>query len=272
MANNPQLLKPIHVLHSPNCGTLKKPRMGVGIHFDDSSSDASGLGWFTDPACGISYNRWYDDNGGVATIADDDREAWHFGVCLPPNDFNHTLYGLAAATNAKIPATKKCLESMYEDAARIFLFHGWPLAEIPARIIGHDEKAIFNKKDNPTRPDLWGKLGRRIDPTGYNHQKPIIDIEQMQVIVALLMKGKSTDLRQPVPEKPSDSQPVLKPGDNGAAVVELQRLLGVTATGAGVGNFGPRTEAAVIAFQLAHGLRADGIVGRATWAKLKPNG
>lgn len=260
--------KPVRVQHSRNSSPLKIPRFGVGIHFDDSSSDASGEAWFLSKLCHVSYNRLYLDNGDIVSIADDDRAAWHFGICLPPNNFNHTLYGLAAATNASTRATQKQFARMCEDVARIFRFHGWPLAQIPERIIGHDEKAIFNKKDNPTRPELWGKLGRRIDPTGHNHLDPIINVERMQVIVALLLQGQSADVDQPIPGKRSDEMPLLRPGDNNGDVAELQRILRVTATGAGVGNFGPKTTAAVIAFQRAHGLVADGIVGRKTWQLL----
>ena len=56
----------------------------------------------------------------------------------------------------------------------------------------------------------------------------------------------------------------LKKGSKGAEVKLLQELLGITADG----DFGPKTEAAVIAFQKAHGLTADGVVGAKTWAAL----
>ena len=57
---------------------------------------------------------------------------------------------------------------------------------------------------------------------------------------------------------------VLKVGSEGADVKKLQEKLGVEA----IGKFGPKTEAAVKAWQKANGLKEDGIVGDATWSKL----
>jgi putative chitinase len=57
---------------------------------------------------------------------------------------------------------------------------------------------------------------------------------------------------------------VLKVGSEGADVKKLQEKLGVET----IGKFGPKTEAAVKAWQKANGLKDDGIVGPATWAKL----
>jgi hypothetical protein len=58
--------------------------------------------------------------------------------------------------------------------------------------------------------------------------------------------------------------PLLRMGDKGEHVERLQTALGITADG----DFGPGTKAAVIAFQKANGLYADGIVGLQTWSKL----
>lgn len=58
---------------------------------------------------------------------------------------------------------------------------------------------------------------------------------------------------------------VLKKGDKGNDVRTLQRALSLTVDGI----FGPKTEAAVKAFQSGHGLVADGIVGTRTWAALE---
>jgi putative chitinase len=57
---------------------------------------------------------------------------------------------------------------------------------------------------------------------------------------------------------------LLKRGDNNEQVKQLQTKLGLEP----IGNFGPKTEEAVKAFQLKNGLTADGIVGDGTWKKI----
>ena len=57
---------------------------------------------------------------------------------------------------------------------------------------------------------------------------------------------------------------ILKNGSKGDDVKKLQEKLGVEA----IGTFGPKTEAAVKAWQKTNGLKDDGIVGDATWSKL----
>ena len=54
---------------------------------------------------------------------------------------------------------------------------------------------------------------------------------------------------------------VLKKGSKGTTVKKLQEFLEIGADGV----FGPGTEQAVISFQKANGLVADGIVGPSTW-------
>lgn len=64
--------------------------------------------------------------------------------------------------------------------------------------------------------------------------------------------------------QPKPAKPVLKLGSKGPEVKELQTKLHVTPDG----DFGYGTERAVKRFQLAHGLKDDGIVGAASWAAL----
>ena len=66
------------------------------------------------------------------------------------------------------------------------------------------------------------------------------------------------------PPKPIVENPFLLKGARGDAVVRLQRLLKIEDDGV----FGPKTDAAVKAFQKAHKLVADGKVGVYTWRAL----
>ena len=74
----------------------------------------------------------------------------------------------------------------------------------------------------------------------------------------------------PVNVTPVTTQPMLRTGSRGDAVRKLQELLNALGYDCGSvdGIFGSKTYAAVLAFQKANGLGADGIVGPLTWAKL----
>ncbi|MCW2724358.1 MAG: putative secreted glycoside hydrolase family 25 [Frankiales bacterium] len=71
------------------------------------------------------------------------------------------------------------------------------------------------------------------------------------------------------PSTPPDLSPysglVLQIGSKGAAVAALQQALQIAPVD---GDFGPQTQAAVMAFQTAQGLPSNGIVGPETWTAL----
>lgn len=73
--------------------------------------------------------------------------------------------------------------------------------------------------------------------------------------------GQDTPGEVTIPEVTIQPYPTIKKGDRGASVAKWQRLIGVTADG----NFGAGTDAATRAYQTAHGLTPDGVVGVATW-------
>lgn len=85
-------------------------------------------------------------------------------------------------------------------------------------------------------------------------------------MVAIARASSAPALRQTA----SLAQPTLREGSKGASVVTLQNKLKAAGfnPGAADGAFGPKTEAAVKAFQRAKGLTADGVVGPKTWDKL----
>jgi putative chitinase len=72
----------------------------------------------------------------------------------------------------------------------------------------------------------------------------------------------------------SFGHPTLRRGSRGEAVEQMQRMLKAAGFNPGPldGIFGPKTQAAVKAFQQAKGIGVDGIVGPQTWGKLDGGG
>lgn len=95
---------------------------------------------------------------------------------------------------------------------------------------------------------------------------------------------KKAEPEQPAqePEAPVSAAPysgvtvklqVLRRGSTGNQVKTIQRILAAMGYALGTlnpydGNFGSKTETAVLAFQKAAGLTADGVVGQDTWSRL----
>lgn len=80
-----------------------------------------------------------------------------------------------------------------------------------------------------------------------------------------------------LPSEPATSgRPTIRQGSAGDAVRAAQSALNAYLTDQQLppltvdGQFGPRTTAAVVLYQRAHGLNPDGIVGPATWGLLGP--
>lgn len=97
--------------------------------------------------------------------------------------------------------------------------------------------------------------GRKIDPS--------FDMVAFRNRVEALLPGPGGSPSTAI--LPTDpKRAMLRKGDMGNSVRELQGKLGVTVDG----NFGPATLAAVIRFQRSHGLTADGLVGPKTWEAL----
>ena len=104
--------------------------------------------------------------------------------------------------------------------------------------------------------DLIRRYGEHNGFRAYNGSGAAADRYAADAMAGLSQwRGWLSDLR---------ARPTITQGARGAAVVELQSRLGIAADGV----FGPDTGRAVRAFQKAHDLVVDGIVGPATWARL----
>ena len=92
---------------------------------------------------------------------------------------------------------------------------------------------------------------------------PPFDMTGLRNDVASIMAGTGA-VRQPIPAADQQRRPTMRRGDSGDLVGRLQAKLGEPVDGL----IGGHTEAAIRAFQRAHQLVPDGIVGPATWQAL----
>jgi len=99
---------------------------------------------------------------------------------------------------------------------------------------------------------------------------PDLDMDAFRSSVAAILNGSAPAPNLiPAVEPPptagaAPGRPTLRRGATGELVNQVQARVGVNADG----KFGPKTEAALRAFQRNHGLVPDGIVGPKTWAAL----
>jgi hypothetical protein len=131
---------------------------------------------------------------------------------------------------------------------------------------GQNVKASINEKGGTTGGDPGDQNGREIRVSGYYNYP-------WDCVLRYMPKEEK---KEPSPAPATlpcfVKLPELQRGDTGEYVKALQFLLNGRGSSVGVygadGDFGPATEAAVLAFQRRNGLDADGIVGNATWQKL----
>jgi N-acetyl-anhydromuramyl-L-alanine amidase AmpD len=167
-----------HVLQSP----LAAARLGLMLHYDDSSRDDWAVEWFHDPRCTNGYTWLVLDDGRVVELADPAMRTPHAGPCKTPRA-NSAYYGVAAATNGLVTATEKQLASITAICASVIRRHGWIIDQphaLDQRIVGHDAQAVWTPAYT-SRRQLWGTLGRKVDPTGQRTDgRPIIDLVELR--------------------------------------------------------------------------------------------
>ena len=165
-----------HVLQQPLARGVS--RAGVMLHYDDSSRDEWALEWFSDPRCTNGYTWLVLDDGRVVQLADPAMRTPHAGACRTPNA-NSVYWGIAAATNGLVVATPAQLDSIVRLCAAL-LPEG-------ATIVGHDAESIWTPKttraagmSDERGGALWGKRGRKVDPTGVRKDRvPIINVDEI---------------------------------------------------------------------------------------------
>lgn len=158
--------------------------------------------------------------------------SWH-GV----TNGNHELIGIEARNRGDGSAWPVDQVDNYERGCAAILDH---IGADSVMAAGHKEYAL--------------PRGRKIDPT--------LDMVHFREDVGARMAGTIVPIRPVAVVDPTRA--MLRKGDQGNSVRQLQTALGIHVDGA----FGPATEAAVKAFQTTHGLTVDGLAGPATWKAL----
>jgi len=106
--------------------------------------------------------------------------------------------------------------------------------------------------------------------TNFNEAKLMIDPDYQATVGRASCQGVCTFLNVKYVPIKEDTFSVIKRGSSGSLVRYLQFLLKINgySVGAVDGVFGANTQNAVLSFQQANNLTADGVVGPKTWAKL----
>ena len=167
-----------HVIQKPLAAT----RSGIMLHYDDSSSDREALAWFRDPRCSNGYTWLVLDDGRVVELADPGMRTPHAGPCVTPSA-NSRFYGIAAATNGTVCATEQQVDAITRLCVAVARYHRW----VDPQLVGHDEQAVWTSAYTPRR-SLWGKVGRKVDPTGRRPDGvPVLDVKTVrQRVISLL--------------------------------------------------------------------------------------
>jgi N-acetyl-anhydromuramyl-L-alanine amidase AmpD len=179
------------VLQAP----LACARSGVMLHYDDSTRDDWAVAWFDDKRCTNGYTWLVLDDGRVVELADPALRTPHAGACLEPNA-NSRFYGVSAATNGIVCAMPAQVEAIVAICAALFRFHAWTADSVDSRLVGHDAQAIWTPAltraaglDDATARGTWGRLGRKVDPTGRRKdRRPIINVNEVRSAVAAALR------------------------------------------------------------------------------------
>lgn len=160
-----------------------------------------------------------------------------------------------------------------EYCAHLCRLYGWSAAQITS----HKEACAAGYASNHGDPQSWMKhfgddmkkfrarVQACLDAADGAQEPPVVKDEQIPAPEAGEATAGETEGKKVMIELTT-----LKFKSKGAQVKTLQRLLNSLGYDCGEvdGIFGQATRAAVVAFQKAKGLTADGIVGKATWTAL----
>lgn len=245
-----------------NQGGPRAVTRGLVVHIAEGFYGGT-IAWQKNPAADVSSHFIAGRDGRVAQMVDTDREAWTqragnaswMAVECEGFTTGNRLHrpGWESLTPQQVDAVARLLARAHQQYGVPFVLATGP----DSRGLGYHSMggAAWGHRDCPGPPIIGQRadiiararaLAGLPDTTPAPH--PAVADWTRRIIVAL---------------------PTLQRGATGQDVKRAQAL--VLATGRAVavdGVYGPKTQAAVVAFQRAGRLTADGITGRQTWAEL----
>lgn len=160
-----------------------------------------------------------------------------------------------------------------EYCAHLCRLYGWSAAQITSHkeacaagyASNHGDPQSYMKHFGDSMDKFRARVQARLDAADGPQEPPVVKDEQILAPEAGEATAGETEGKKVMIELTT-----LKFKSKGAQVKTLQRLLNSLGYDCGEvdGIFGQSTRAAVVAFQKAKGLTADGIVGKATWTAL----
>jgi N-acetylmuramoyl-L-alanine amidase len=230
-----QLPSPNHDARAPG-----KPIDILLLHYTGMPSGERALAWLRNPASRVSSHYLVFEDGGIVQLVDENRRAWHAGKSFwaGESDVNARSVGIEIVNPGHEfgyrPFPEAQVEAVIGVSRDILGRHPIP----PERVLAHSDVAPLRKED-PGELFPW----QRLHEAGIGHW----------VAPAPIVEG-----------------PVLKAGDAGAAVADLQSRLRRYGYGiAEEADYGAETGAAVRAFQRHfRPERVDGVADASTLATL----
>ncbi len=171
---------------TPNHSKLREGRIGCMLHYDGSSSDMGGVGWFKHRDCDVSYHWLVLDSGNYVDLAPANRRAWAAGKCrsssimLDYADANSAFYQIAVAAKDGEIVTAAQFLTVCTLVRHCFDAEKWSVEEA-WRVVSHGSEA-------------WPR-GRKIDPEGTDPKRPVLSIKDVRSMVShvVLNDGKGDE-------------------------------------------------------------------------------